>query len=801
MPFDDLEAPEFTEPVPGLSHEEDEEMFRASAQRLGRFVHNSVSQRTYAEAQVTNGKERTIPIPTSASDSASTTRGGSDVAKTQAGRGTTMVAKPTKPRKPRKPRDPNTAKPKKTKTTRRKRIPLDQVPDTVMPVLRAVSLTQQMELVGPQPYEHATDDSDSRALPRALKEMVKSRHGDTAANPSDHSSNTPRSLLGLTRSIPSDLGLEEVCQLHDITYQALDLASESDTNETRDMSEKVFQASTRLYHSDSLDNAHLNSDVPQSFGKESMCEAPATSVDIEDKSIEITGVKCLPEVICVGEDTLPAKPTESSTREVEEESWDTRVLATGSEQDFSFSPPPTLNYNNYKSFLAVTETNVVHVSDSECDIAQPQNEVLTCRDEPFAVHDEERDQRIGQVSPGCGPELNRSRPCCIDSVGGTATPMRPRKLAGQTVRTNIDKYGVPIPRMINTQSGPTHIYRMYSSDSEDVDSWTPGKSFESQPKQHESRPKGSYCHPVALSSSPNVFDHSTPRALKTHSEDPVNASSPEETLSSEDSSIISMRVGTGKSIHGPSSHTHASPTKRNATLNKATAGRLASREDIRSHPEIDLTGLSRDVDDLNESNYFVPESPEADVAHIPAPKNQAYRILEPRDGYTGEIDGEMAQLVTVPRIILGDTPHDTISSVAGGTTGSRQKRSASKKATPHTLKKKRPGKFGTDDTNGCAPLSTQATASIAGQMIEKGEVDRMKMSELTEFITSAPEARELWLKMLTYQPIPLSQLMEFNKEHGIKISKVLTIAWCDLHGVTWTSRDEEKEIGKEDSDS
>lgn len=808
MSFDDLEAPEFTEPVPGLSHEEDEEMFRARAQRLGRFVHSAVqSRQTTTTALTPDGGERAIPATISAITPASNPRSRRPevtLDKTQTEKDTAKVTKLTKPRKPRKPRDPSNTKPKKTKTIRRKRVPLDQVPDTVMPVLRAVSLTQQMELVGPEvgSCERNADDSNPKALPHVLKEMVKSRYGEMAMNPSDSELNAPRSLLGLTRSIPSDLGLEEVYQLHEVIYQARDLASDSDSSVMHDTSERVFQASTRLQYSD-VDNAPLSPDIAHSFDRRPMCEAPATSVDIEDKSIEITNVKCLPEVICVGEGSHPEKPTESSTCEVNEMSWDTCVLAAGSEHDFSFSPPPSLNYNNYKSFLTVAETHVVHVSDSECDIAQPQDEISTCGDRPVGTHDEERGQRIGQVSPGCAPGLRGNGPDCNDAVisTSTATPMRTNKFAGKTKRANFDKHGAPIPRMINTQSGPTHIYRMYSSDSDDVDSWTPGKSFEPQTKQHERRTKGSRSHPVALSSSPNMFDHSTPRAPKAHSIDPGSASSPEEALSSGDSSIISIRVGTGKSIHGRCPQSNASPTRSNATPTMATPGILTSREDVRSHSKIDLTGLSRDVDDSSASEYFVPESPEADVDHTPSPTALEYRILEPRNGETGVIDGAVVQPGASPRRTLDDKPHEVTSSFSGGaSTGSRQKRSAPRKVTTHSLKKKRTDKPSAGDAMANAPLSTQVTASIAGQMIEKGEVDRMKMSELTEFVTSAPEARELWLKMLTYQPIPLSQLMEFNKEHGIKISKVLTIAWCDLHGVTWTSRDEEKEIAKEDSD-
>lgn len=809
MSLDDLEAPEFTEPVPGLSHEEDEEMFRARAQRLGRFVHSAVvqSRQTTTKALAPDGKERAIPTTTSARIPESNPRSRCpDVTldTTQTGKDTGKVTRPAKPRKPRKPRDPSTTKPKKTKTTRRKRVPLDQVPDTVMPVLRAVSLTQQMELVGPEvgSCERNVDDSNSKALPHILNEMVKSRYGDMAMNPSDSEHNPPRSLLGLTRSIPSDLGLEEVYQLHEVIYQPRDFASDSDSSVIGDTSERGLQASTRLHYSDA-DNAYSSPDIAQSSDRRPMCEAPPTSVDIEDKSIEITNVKCLPEVICVGEDTLPEKPTESSTCEVNEMSSETCVLAAGSEQDFSFSPPPTFNYNNYKSFLTVAETNVVHVSDSECDIAQPQDKISICGDRPLGTHGEEGGQRIGQVSPGGAPLSRGNGTDSNDAIISTATPIRTNKFAGKFKRSNVDKYGAPIPRMINTQSGPTHIYRMYSSDSDDVDSWTPGKSSESQAEHHERRTKGSRSHPVALSSSPNMFGHSTPRAHKAHSIDPGNASSLEEALSSGDSSIISIRVGTGKPIHGSCQDPHASPTKSNAAPTIANSGILASREDVRSHSEIDLTGLSRDMDDSSSSEYFVPESPEANVDHIPSPTalQVAAGFLEPSNGETGVTDGAVVQPGDKSRRTLNDKPHEATSSFSGGaSTGSRQKRSAPRKVTTHYLKKKRTDKNGTGDTMANAPLSTQVTASIAGQMIEKGEVDRMKMSELTEFVTSAPEARELWLKMLTYQPIPLSQLMEFNKDHGIKISKVLTIAWCDLHGVTWTSRDEEKEIAKEDSD-
>ncbi|AOW01262.1 hypothetical protein LXG23DRAFT_26012 [Yarrowia lipolytica] len=803
MPLDDLEAPEFTEPEPGLSREEDEEMFRARAQRLDRFVHGVIQSRsTLPKAPASEGNPLGRPSHTMR-------HVGSSSITVQTEKDATKPT--TKRKKPRKARDSSITK--KTKTSRRKKVPLDQVPNTVMPAMRAVSLTQRVELVGPKVanYKRNSDYMDTNVHPRAIKEMMKSRDEKKATNPTNLEPNTPHSLMGLTRSIPSDLGLEEVFQLHDVSYQERDLASDSD------LSESCFKVEGDAHvgphalvcFSDTGDDEISFSGSSELRGKWELDEDQIESVNTEDKSVQITNVKSLPEVIYMGEDTSAERVFKPSTGAVGV-SLNSRVLASDSQQDCSFSPPPTFNYNNYKSFFTVAESSVAHVSDSECDSTQSHDSTRYGR--PRNEYDREIIIRIESSSPESASKADRNATDIYDRVSHEATPVRSTKVQGRSKRPHVDDEGALIPRMINTQSGPTHIYRMCSSDSEEVDSWTPGKSSGLQTRNINPRENEASRHPHASSSSP-MAGHSTPKAQESHSPPHEDASSSEEVLSSGDSSIISMRVGTGKSIHGPSPNTHSrsfSTTRKTVEENTASNA-SAQRADSRRRSEIDLTGLSSVMDNSNVSEHFVPESPEAaldqlhlmpdlceinrhNIATSPCGVGlQAGLIKRSGDLPDGEEEDSVIILGTPGKVIGDDISDSTLSEPSGSR---QQKRSAPKKTLARSSEKRR-AEERTGDDNSKAPPSTQATASIAGQMIEKGEVDKMKMSELTEFMMSAPEARDMWLKMLTYQPISLSQLMEFNKEHGIKISKVLTIAWCDLHGVTWTSREEEKETAKE----
>lgn len=825
MPLEDLEAPDFVEPDPGLSRAEDEEMFRVQAHRLGRFIHGEIS------SEVTQTTSKILPrhiknknlAPLTAKTTRNTNREESVSTEKQ-----TQTAKKLK--KPRKPREPSVKKPNKTKTTRRKRLPLDQVPDTVMPALNAVTLTQRVELVGPKLAAHGMGfgRTSSRTQPHAIRHMVNMHDMEREAKTHNTESTHTESLLGLAGSIPSDLGLEEVYQLHDVSYESRDIALESDFDGSSDGNGKSIltdlQTNTAPGSSvqetpNSLTHAHTDtrpgSTQPHEDGDEILRGSHDASSLLAcapgDASIEITSVKPLSEIIYVDE---VSREMDKSREAETEKSRDSYLLAAGSDDDVSCSsPPPTFNYNNYKSFLTIVESDIIHVSDSDSEVTDSCAKARSF--DTRNMQQKEVNQALDITYEGSDPDFQHQKTLLDNGhIYHETTPVRTVRLIGKAKKPNVDEYGVPIHRMINTLDGPTRVYRMCSSDSDETDSWTPGKSREIMLRETEQRDDH-----MAISSSP-VLSCSTPRApTKSLLHSPGGLSSPEGSSSSGSSSIISMTVGTGKPIHAPISYVQSrffstKPKASESASDVTSETRSRATRLGRQPEEVDLTELSQYTNDNSEMELFVPESPEAALGQDPLP----FEVCELDDFSSIVMPGDSTSRESSPSVIAGRFDGKADSSVievqdsgeipnhkqygSSPTTKSRSPRGEGKRAKNVTSTQKKKGKQSEDSgltVNPMAsiPPSTQATASMAAELLEKGEVDKIKISELTEFIMSAPEAREMWLKMLTFEPIPLSQLMEFNKRHGLKISKVLTIAWCDLHGVTWTSRDEEKEANED----
>lgn len=663
-------------------------------------------------------------------------------AKTKASKTTLKPPKSTKTTKTAAKAKSTKATKAKATTTRKKRIPLAQVVDEVMSAEKAVSYVQSIQM------------NAGRRSPEQLQTSLKRHYV---------SSGSPRSLFDKASAMPSDLELQDARWLHDLTSSQLDahegrvenyspdVTLEAAPDVISDVTAEVMRVTSDVIPGVTSDTPDV---IPEVASEVTSEVTPEVTPDDEFVHVEEVGTRSVIDISDVDEhvdeskhgdqgelhnhsspasvhddnETTddnhtavdPAKAEPETETEIFEISDDEARSSKSPSVDFptvSFnSPPPALNYNNYRSFMSPPKSYggqepVVCISDSDevDDVDIPMNvsgsQLTGKASSPhvFLIPSTPMKQdmvvdRVESVNSveNMGLEDTSFEIVSINHMNSSPyqkTPVRAKR---------IHPPGALLTRVINTQDGAKTVYKMYSSDTDDTDIWTPEKAINRQP---------------GLSNQPDSASTAPPNQVTTIQ---------------------------------PTVNLQSSPDQ--------------------SYPTLLEVG-----------------SPAATGVFSPSPVLLKSRSASP--------DQDSDASVSSPVIRILDNP----SKKRSKTTASPEPKSKTKASSPKRKRAKTKPRSPSPSNQGLAGIpSTQQDATTAGELLDGGGVDRLKMSELSEFITSAPEARAMWLRMLTFEPIPLTVLQQFLKEHGIKASKVLVIAWCDVHGVTWTSKEETKRMEEGD---